>query len=74
MPDISDEPDRLEWVEGTPLALLVGRSEQEPSDSRCLLVHVVVQLTENFIKVIVIVVVIVVFYYFVSKMILTQVF
>ena len=35
MPDISDEPDRLEWVEGTPLALLVGRSEQEPSDSRC---------------------------------------
>ena len=37
MPDISDEPDRLEWIEGTPLALLVGRSEQEPSDSRCLL-------------------------------------
>ena len=37
MPDISDQPDRLEWVEGTPLALLVGRSEQETSDYRCLL-------------------------------------
>ena len=37
MPDISDEPDKVEWVEEAPLALLVGRSEQEPSDSQCLL-------------------------------------
>ena len=37
MPDISDEPDKVEWVEEAPLSLLVGMSEQEPSDSRCLL-------------------------------------
>ncbi len=68
MPDISDEPDKVEWVEETPLALLVGKSEQEPSDSRCPLAlgtcqdpgqswHVLFQLTENFIMVVVVVIV-----------------
>ena len=37
MPDISDEPDKVDVVEEAPLALLVGRSEQETSDYRCLL-------------------------------------